>query len=127
MVNIAPEQIVYNKLYDLCVGLGYDVYESVPMHEVKYPFVALGVQMSQNIRDNKEDYDKNTQVQIHVFHDSWMRRGTLTTMMHGIERAIVREFGIRGEDITQQIMGDPTNADIIHGILEPNIQKIKER
>ena len=122
MIQISPEQNVYNKLYDLCVGLGYDTYEFVPAYEVDYPFVALGLQLSQNVREHKDFYNKDTQIEVHVFHNSWMQRGTLTSMMANIEKAIVREFGIEGENITQQIQGDPDNADIMHGIIEPDIR-----
>lgn len=121
MIDISPEQTIYNRLYDLCTNLGYDVYEYIP-NEVEYPLVILGEQFSQNVRVHKDFYNKDTQITIHVWHNNWRRRGTLLEMMRQIELAIVREFDVDGELITSQVIGEPDNAELLHGIIETNIR-----
>ena len=121
MIDISPEQTIYNRLYDLCTNLGYDVYEYIP-NEVEYPLVILGEQFSQNVRVHKDFYNKDTQITIHVWHNNWRRRGTLLEMMRQIELAIVREFDVDGELITSQVIGEPDNAELLHGSSETNIR-----
>lgn len=121
MIDISPEQTIYNRLYDLCTNLGYDVYEYIP-NEVEYPLVILGEQFSQNVRVHKDFYNKDTQITIHVWHNNWRRRGTLLEMMRQIELAIVREFDVDDELITSQVIGEPDNAELLHGIIETNIR-----
>lgn len=119
---MSPEQTIFNKMYDICIGLGYDTYEYKPMDEVDYPFVFLGEQFSENVRVHKDFYNKDNQISVHIFHNSPYARFEVNQMKHQIEKAIIEEFGIDGEDITYRLLGEPNDADLLHGIIEPNIR-----
>ena len=123
MIQISPEQRIYatlRKLIDL--ELGYSVFDYVP-DNVGYPFVVLGEQFSQPFREHKDGRNKYVQTTVHVWHNDWRQRRTLSNMMHNIELAIIREFGVDGEDISVQMLPDnSTGSDLYHGILETDIK-----
>lgn len=123
MIQISPEQEVYSEIRRLCdVDLGYSVYDYRPDSGTEYPFIVLGDQTSQNIREHKDFYNKDTQLTIHFWHNEWHQRGTLTTMMNKVEKAIIQKFGVKGEDITTEIRGDPEDNSLMRGILETDIR-----
>lgn len=121
---MSPQQGVYNQIRKLCVELygENNVFDKVP-GEVPYPFIQLGDQTSQNIREHKDYIDKNTQIIVNVWHNDWDQRGELTHMMYEIEEAIIEEFGARGELIVSSILpDDSTNTLLLHGILDLSIR-----
>ena len=114
---------MYTKLRRICDELGYTVYDYVADSEAEFPFVVLGEQFSQTVREHKEFTTKDVQTTIHVWHNDWRQRGTVTKMLREIELSIVREFGIDGEDISTQILPDDTTGTALyHGILETDIR-----
>lgn len=118
---MTPEQKIFTKIRMLCVDLGYDVYDYLP-GDVDYPFVFIGEQFKQDERINKDKLNKSTQVTVHLYHNNYRQRGTFTTMMNNIERAIRSEYRHCGELIDTQILFDnSTNTPLLHGILETNI------
>ena len=123
MIHISPEQKVYGQIRKACeLELGYLVYEHVP-GDTDYPYVLLGEQFSQNIRTNKDKRNKDVQTTVHVWHNNPKQRGTVSSMLREIELAIIREYGVDGEDIAIQIMPDnSTGSDLFHGILETDIR-----
>ena len=123
MVRISPEQKVYGRLRRICDELGYSIYDYVADSQAEFPFVVLGEQFSQTIREHKEYTVKDVQTTIHVWHNNWRQRGTVSKMLREIELAIVREFGVDGEDISTQILPDDTTGTALyHGILETDIR-----
>ena len=102
--------------------LGYLVYDHVP-EETKYPYVLLGEQFSQPFREHKDGRNKYVQTTVHVWHNDKRKRGTVSSMMQQIELAIIRHYGVDGEDISTQILPDnSTGSDLWHGILETDIK-----
>ena len=113
---------MYSKLRRICDELGYLVYEHVP-GDTDYPYVLLGEQFSQNVRTNKDRRNKDVQTTVHVWHNNPKQRGTVSAMLREIELAIIREYGVDGEDISTQILPDnSTGSDLLHGILETDIR-----
>lgn len=123
MIHISPEQKVFTQLRKIIeLELGYSVYDYTPK-SAEYPFVLLGESFSQNIRLHKESTNKDIQTTIHVWHNDWKQRGTVSKMMREIELSIIREFGVQGENIATQILPDnSTGSNLLHGILETDIR-----
>lgn len=121
MSSISPLQGVYTRLRKLCVDTGYDTYDYRP-GEVAYPFIFLGEQFKQNERLSKDGLTPRTQITVHVWHNNQKKRGTFTSILEDIENGIIREFGVRGEDIRVNVLDDPEDSSLIHGVVEVNIQ-----
>lgn len=122
---MSPEQKVFTKLRRLCVDLftSKSVYDYLPPDGTEYPFVFIGEQFSQTYREHKDGRNKNTQTTIHVWHNNHRKRGELSKMIQQIEKAIVEEFGVNGENYSSQIIVDnTTSVPLLHGIIEPNIK-----
>ena len=123
MIQISPEQRIYTAIRRICKELGYSVYDYLPDSKAGFPFVVLGEQFSQNIREHKSHLNKRTQVTVHFWHNDWRKRGSLTKMMRDVELGIISEFKVNGEDISTQILPDnSTGSDLYHGILETDIR-----
>lgn len=128
MSIISPEQRIFTDIRRLCVQLfGRDnVYDYNPPEGTEYPFVRIGEQFKQNIRVHKNDLNGDTQLTLHIWHDSTRRRGTLTSMMNDIEVALISHYGVEGEEITSRVIEDNTTAvTLLHGVLEINIKRYK--
>lgn len=127
MVNISPEQEVYNAIYDICGNLGYDVYEERPDDSATYPFVDLGEQFDQKTPTNKDRLFGNTQVTIHVWHTA-RKRGTFTEMIGNIEHEVWKlkstpRFSLRINSVNKQFLTDnTTNVTLLHGVIEADIR-----
>ena len=122
MIKISPEQRAYKRIRKLCEDLDYNVYDRVP-DDATFPFVIIGEQFSQRVRDHKEHTVKDVQTTIHIWHNDWKQRGTVSRMIRELEIEIMREFGVEGEDIsTQIILDNTTGTDMYHGIVEPDIR-----
>lgn len=123
MIQISPEQKIYTKIRGLIEGLGYVVYDYLPPENIKAPFIVLGEQFSQNVREHKDYLNKRTQITVHFWHNDWRKRGSLTKMMREVELGIISEFKVNGEDISTQILPDnSTGSNLYHGILETDIR-----
>lgn len=123
MIQISPEQRIYTQIRRICDELGYSVYDYLPDSKAGFPFIVLGEQFSQNIREHKDFYNKRTQITVHFWHNDWRKRGSLAQMMGDVELAIVSEFGVDGEDISMQMLPDnSTGSNLYHGILETDIK-----
>lgn len=119
---MSPDQQIFNRVYALIMGLGYDVYSYIPADGTTYPFVHIGEQFKQQEQTNKDTLDKQTQITVHVWGNDWRRRGDITQMMYAIEQAVIREFGVRGEVISTQMLTDnTTNTPLMHGIIDLDI------
>lgn len=121
---MSPLQVVYNEIRKLCVDLYGEnvVFDNIP-GEVPYPYIQLGDQSSQNVREHKDNIDRNTQVVLHVWHNDWDQRGELSHMMFEIEEAIIAKYGSRGELVNSSIMPDDTTGSMLaHGILDLSIR-----
>lgn len=122
-----PEQQIFTDIRGICKTLyGDSVYDYNPPEGTAYPFVRIGEQFKQNRRLHKNDLNGDTQLTLHFWHDNTRQRGTLTSMMHGVETALINEYGVRGEDINTRVIDDnTTSVTLLHGILEINIKRYK--
>lgn len=116
------ENKIYMDLYVKLKELGYDVYIGNPKGEVDYPFIHLGEQIVTGTRKHKEYSGKDTDVTVHVWHNSKYERGTLFKVIGNVELLLKRELGVKGEDIEVRVLGDPEDLTLIHGVIEVNIK-----
>ena len=121
---MSPELLIYNRIRQVCVNvLGADKVAQSWASSKVYPHVVLGEQFKQNIRVNKDELNRPTQVTLHFWHDNTRQRGTLVNMMHDVEEGLLREFGVDGDEITTQVAEDTTTSTtFLHGVLEINIE-----
>lgn len=97
-------------------------YDSRPAGEVNYPFCFLGEQFKQNDRIHKDYLNGSTQITIHFYHNNDKERGALQGMVTQTEQALLGLFGGHGEQIDTQIINEnTTGVELLHGILEINI------
>jgi hypothetical protein len=121
---VSPELLIYNRIRQVCVNvLGADkVAQSWASGKV-YPHVVLGEQFKQNIRVNKDELNRPTQVTLHFWHNNVRQRGTLVNMMYQVEEGLLSEFGVDGDEITTQVAEDTTTSTtFLHGVLEITIE-----
>lgn len=107
----------------ICVSLfgEENVYDYLP-GDVPMPFVFIGEQFKQNDRIQKDYLNGVTQVTVHVWHNDYKKRGTLSNMMYQIEQAVQAKYKSRADDAnTQIIIDNTTGADLLHGIVEFSI------
>lgn len=127
---MTDEQRVFTEIRRLAVQLFGEskVYDYTPPQDASYPMIMIGEQFAQNNRVHKKDLNINTQVTVHFWHDNVRQRGTFSGMIARMEDALINEYGVRGEDISIQMLNDNSTAiTLLHGILEVNIKRIKER
>lgn len=103
--------------------MGYDTYDYLPNDTVEYPFVFIGEQFKQDIREHKDYLSGQTQVTVHVWHNDWRKRGTVSRMMAEIERVVrdLYRFDVQGVN-TQVLTDNSTGSDLLHGVLEIDIK-----
>lgn len=119
---MSPLQLVYTKVKRISENKGYDTYDTIPPDKVNYPYVYLGEQSKQNVREHKEGYNQQVQLTLHVWHNNQRQRGTFVGIMDSLEQGIVDEFGIDGEDIAVRVIDDPSDTNLMHGILDVSIK-----
>lgn len=118
----APDQIIYDAVFQVSQQLGYDTYMYLPPHEVAYPFVFLGEVFLED-RHTKSGPFGDVQITAHVFHD-YMKRSEVTSMMSQIKSNLysLRKVGsiyVHFKRGNATIMIDDTTADtLLHGTLE---------
>lgn len=123
MVYISPQQQIWIDIRMICVELfGKEtVYDYLP-GEVGYPFVFIGESFKQNDRIQKDYLNGVTQVTVHVWHNDYKKRGTLSNMMYQIEQTVQAKYKSRADDAnTEIIIDNTTGADLLHGIVEFSI------
>jgi hypothetical protein len=122
VVKFTPQLRIWIDVRVLCSSLGYDVYDYLP-GDVNYPFVFIGNSFKQDERIQKDYLNGQTQVVVHVWHDDYKKRGTLSTMLGAIETAVRGKYKHDlAEANTQVIADNSTGADLLHGIIEFNIK-----
>lgn len=100
----------------------YTTYDYIPK-DVKMPFVFIGEQFNQMDRLQKDYLNGRTQVTVHVWHDDYKKRGTLSTMLGNIEQAVRNKYKANLVEANTQILADnSTGVDLLHGIVEFNIK-----
>lgn len=123
MIQISPQERIWIDVRMLSVGLGYNTYDYLPDESADYPFVFIGESFNQSERVHKDYLNGQTQVTVHVWHNDWKQRGTVTNMMAEIERVVrdLYRFDVQGVN-TQMLTDNSTGSDLLHGILEIDIK-----
>ena len=122
MVTISPQQELFTAVKKVVSGLGYTVYDYLPMDDVPYPFVFLGEDLSTDI-PNKTAIHGSYNLTLHIYNDQ-KKRGTTSTMMMNIKQALrelkhTQGFYISVNNINDQIIQDTTtNIPLSHGIID---------
>ncbi|MDN6385332.1 MAG: hypothetical protein L0J65_01055 [Alkalibacterium sp.] len=99
------------------------VYDYLPGEDIEYPFVFIGEQFKQNERFHKDYLNGRTQVTIHFWHDSHKKRGSLASMMYELEKTLQQQYKSKLLEVNTQMLPDnSTGKELIHGIVEANIQ-----
>lgn len=118
-----PQQELFTALL-LALRQEYDVYDGfLPPEDTPYPFVYLAdTRMSDGV--TKTQLLGTVYQNIHVWHDSPLKRGTVSAMLSRI-KAICRSLERTGTfkwmvtDINQTIIHDETTkTPLVHGVLE---------
>ena len=74
-------------------------------------------------RLQKDYLNGRTQVTVHVWHDDYKKRGTLSTMLGNIEQSVRDKYKSNLIEANTQILSDnSTGASLLHGIVEFNIK-----
>jgi len=106
----------------VCVNLGYTTVDHIdPNAEKTFPYVYVGEQFNQGSIDNKTYALKTTQVTLHIIHDDYRKRGTLTQIIGDIENALwnlrsTGRFSITPTNTNTNIL--ETDFPSLHGTLE---------
>lgn len=73
----SPEQELYDSVYSLCIKLGYDVYDHLPLENepVNYPFIVVGSMntVTSGLGANKTNFNNITKLIVDVWGDSEQR------------------------------------------------------
>ena len=123
MVTISPQQEIFTAVKTVCINLGYNTYDYLPMENVPYPFVFVGEDSSMDI-PNKTAIHGTYFLTIHVYHNDYKKRGTTSTIMMNIKHALrelnhTQSFYIPINKISDQIVTDnTTNAPLLHGVID---------
>ena len=120
---MSPEQRIRIRTRVLLENLGYPVFNYLPSGERGFPLLHLGEQFKQNERLHIDKLNGRTQLTVHVWHNDVRQEGTVMGITYQVEQMFLKEFGIKGEDIsTEIVVDDSTDSRLLHGIINVNIQ-----
>lgn len=119
-----PQQELFSKIKIELENKGYDVYDgALPDENTPYPFIYLG-DMQQIDDANKSAVFGNVYQAIHVWHNNYNQRGTVSSMLLDIKQVCrmidkTNNFEWMILNINQRIISDTTTkTPLLHGILE---------
>lgn len=126
-----PQQELFTELRNLLVqhfGDGKVFDGRMPPESTPYPFVYLADSYQLDVQTKSKLNGRVVQT-IHVWHNSPMKRGTLSKMMSEVKQ-IVRSVEADGtaaygwvvEDMSQRILTDTTTkTPLLHGVVEATL------
>lgn len=103
---------------------GYDVYDGpLPPENTPYPFIYLG-EFRQTDTERKNAVTGSVYPMIHVWHNNWNQRGTVSKMLLDIkticrtlDRTTSFSWLVRG--VNSRILADnTTKTPLLHGVVE---------
>ena len=119
-----PQQELFSKIKIELENKGYSVYDgALPPLDTPYPFIYLG-DMQQIDDANKSAVFGNVYQTIHVWHNKYNQRGTVSSMLLDIKQVCrsidkTNNFEWMILNVNQRIMSDATTkTPLLHGILE---------
>lgn len=119
-----PQQELFSKIKIELENKGYDVYDgALPDENTPYPFIYLG-DMQQIDDANKSAVFGNVYPTIHVWHNNYKQRGTVSSMLLDIKQVCrmiekTNNFEWLIVNVNQRIISDTTTkTPLLHGVLE---------
>lgn len=119
-----PQQELFTQIKLELEKKGYSVYDgALPPLETPYPFIYLG-DMQQIDDANKSAVFGNVYQTIHVWHNNYKQRGTVSSMLLDIKQICrmiekTNNFEWIILNVNQRIISDTTTkTPLLHGILE---------
>lgn len=119
---LPPQQQIFNKVFEVCLSLGFSTFDYLPAEGEKYPFVFVGEQTDVD-RANKSTVTGLVMQTIHFYGD-YRKRGDLSVMMNDLRRELrkvkhTKNFYINVKNINARTLPDNTAARrLTHGIVE---------
>lgn len=119
---LPPQQQIFNKVFEVCLSLGFNTFDFLPAEEVSYPFIFVGEQTDID-RENKSTVTGLVMQSIH-FYGGYRKRGDLSVMMNDLKHELrnlrnTTNFYIAVKNINSRTLLDTTTARrLIHGIVE---------
>jgi len=120
---MSPEQALFTKVKLIAMETDIDTYEYLP-NNVDYPFIFIGEQFGDGIRDNKDTRFITVSQSVHIYHDNHRQRGTISSIIYDLQKEIfkIKRVGGRKVEIVDdnlQILPDnTTNTPLLHGVLD---------
>ena len=119
-----PQQELFSKIKIELENKGYDVYDgALPDENTPYPFIYLG-DMQQIDDANKSAVFGNVYPTIHVWHNKYKQRGTVSSILLDIKQVCrmiekTNNFEWLIVNVNQRIISDTTTkTPLLHGVLE---------
>lgn len=119
---LPPQQQIFNKIFEVCLSLGFKTFDFLPADGEEYPFVFVGEQTDID-RANKSTITGLVMQTIHFYGD-YKKRGDLSVMMNDLKRELrkvknTKNFYINVKNINSRTLPDNSTARrLIHGIVE---------
>lgn len=119
---LPPQQQIFNKVFEVCLSLGFKTFDFLPAEGEEYPFVFIGEQ-SDIDRENKSTVTGLVMQTVHFYGD-YRKRGDLSVMMNDLKRELrkvkhTKNFYLNVKKINARTLPDNTAARrLIHGIVE---------
>ena len=121
---MSPQQEIFTKIRPDLIAKGDDVYDSgLPPDGTPYPFIYLGEARQTDDLRFKGSMLANVFQDVHVWHSSPKKRGSLSAIMSdihavcaGIEDTPSFSWQFRGTE-TQVLTDNTTKTPLIHGIV----------
>ena len=118
------EQRLFSEVKRICESSGIKTYEYLPNDDVGYPFVFVGEQFGNSVFNNKDKRLLSVTQTVHVYHNNYMQRGTLSSIMSNITSGMMmidkvdgRQLNVRGQSM--QILPDNSiGIPLLHGVIE---------
>ena len=124
VLAIDPQQEIFTQIKLALEALGYSVYDGfLPPEGTPYPFVYLG-DCQQNDESTKNAVIGRVSLTIHVWHNSPLQRGTVSSMLANIKAACRRtdhtkNFAWSARSVASQIIPDnTTKSPLLHGVVD---------
>lgn len=122
---ISPQQEIYNKVMEICIGLTPNTYGFLPYEEVDYPMVYVGEQFSFDEPNKTAVFGRTTQA-IHVYHNDPYSRWEVSEMMNSIlaklrEAKATYNYSIHILNSQQRMFAEKvenSKQELLHGVLE---------
>ena len=121
-VDAQQELFTYFKL--ALEAKGYAVYDgALPPENTPYPFIYLG-EFQQNDTEHKNAVTGTVLPMIHVWHNNWDQRGTVSKMLLDIKTVCrtlehTTNFAWLVRNVKSRILADnTTKTPLLHGVVE---------